>query len=115
MADNRRSEPGPGSSTEGPVAHRVGSFPLLTQFTFTLKYAHNLTSMLFLALGRHEDGTVRFWDASGVCLYPLYKLSTATVFHADADPNDNMSQSAEGEWPPFRKVFSAVFISLLKY
>uniref|UniRef100_A0A3Q2DP60 LLGL scribble cell polarity complex component 2 n=1 Tax=Cyprinodon variegatus TaxID=28743 RepID=A0A3Q2DP60_CYPVA len=57
-----------------------------------------------LLLTGHEDGTVRFWDASGVCLSPLYKLSTAPVFHADADPNDNMSQSAEGEWPPFRKV-----------
>lgn len=53
---------------------------------------------------RHEDGTVRFWDASGVCLYPMYKLSTSTVFHTDADPNDNMNQSTEGEWPPFRKV-----------
>uniref|UniRef100_A0A3B5MK30 Lethal giant larvae homologue 2 domain-containing protein n=1 Tax=Xiphophorus couchianus TaxID=32473 RepID=A0A3B5MK30_9TELE len=57
-----------------------------------------------LLLTGHEDGTVRFWDASGVCLYPLYKLSTAAVFNADADLNDNMSQSAEGEWPPFRKV-----------
>lgn len=53
---------------------------------------------------RHEDGTVRFWDASGVCLYPMYKLSTAGVFHTDADPNDNMNSSSEGEWPPFRKV-----------
>uniref|UniRef100_A0A3B4B2U8 LLGL scribble cell polarity complex component 2 n=1 Tax=Periophthalmus magnuspinnatus TaxID=409849 RepID=A0A3B4B2U8_9GOBI len=52
----------------------------------------------------HEDGTVRFWDASGVCLYPLYKLSTAIAFDTDADPNDNMNQSSEGEWPPFRKV-----------
>uniref|UniRef100_A0A3Q2UZ93 LLGL scribble cell polarity complex component 2 n=1 Tax=Haplochromis burtoni TaxID=8153 RepID=A0A3Q2UZ93_HAPBU len=52
----------------------------------------------------HEDGTVRFWDASGVCLYPMYKLSTAGVFHTDADPNDNMNQVTEGEWPPFRKV-----------
>ncbi|XP_017293370.1 LLGL scribble cell polarity complex component 2 isoform X1 [Kryptolebias marmoratus] len=57
-----------------------------------------------LLLTGHEDGTVRFWDASGVCLYPLYKLSTAAVFHTDADPNDNLNQSAEGEWPPFRKV-----------
>uniref|UniRef100_A0A3B3Z4Z6 Lethal giant larvae homologue 2 domain-containing protein n=1 Tax=Poecilia mexicana TaxID=48701 RepID=A0A3B3Z4Z6_9TELE len=57
-----------------------------------------------LLLTGHEDGTVRFWDASGVCLYPLYKLSTAAVFSADADLNDNMSQGAEGEWPPFRKV-----------
>ncbi|XP_028826093.1 LLGL scribble cell polarity complex component 2 isoform X2 [Denticeps clupeoides] len=57
-----------------------------------------------LLLTGHEDGTVRFWDASGVCLYPMYKLSTAGVFHTDADPNDNMNQGAEGEWPPFRKV-----------
>ncbi|KAM9715380.1 LLGL scribble cell polarity complex component 2 [Menidia menidia] len=57
-----------------------------------------------LLLTGHEDGTVRFWDASGVCLYPLYKLSTASVFHTDADPNDNMNQGTEGEWPPFRKV-----------
>ncbi|XP_020773816.1 LLGL scribble cell polarity complex component 2 [Boleophthalmus pectinirostris] len=57
-----------------------------------------------LLLTGHEDGTVRFWDASGVCLYPLYKLSTAIVFDTDADPNDNMNQSSEGEWPPFRKV-----------
>ncbi|KAM9425929.1 LLGL scribble cell polarity complex component 2 isoform 2-T3 [Pholidichthys leucotaenia] len=57
-----------------------------------------------LLLTGHEDGTVRFWDASGVCLYPMYKLSTAGVFHTDADPNDNMNQGSEGEWPPFRKV-----------
>ncbi|XP_023805172.1 lethal(2) giant larvae protein homolog 2 isoform X1 [Oryzias latipes] len=57
-----------------------------------------------LLLTGHEDGTVRFWDASGVCLSPVYKLSTAAVFHTDADPNDNMNHSTEGEWPPFRKV-----------
>lgn len=34
----------------------------------------------------------------------MYKLSTAGVFHTDADPNDNMNQGTEGEWPPFRKV-----------
>lgn len=53
---------------------------------------------------RHEDGTVRLWNASGVCLYPMYKLSTAGVFHTDTDPNDNLHQGAEGDWPPFRKV-----------
>uniref|UniRef100_A0A1A8PJX9 LLGL scribble cell polarity complex component 2 n=2 Tax=Nothobranchius rachovii TaxID=451742 RepID=A0A1A8PJX9_9TELE len=57
-----------------------------------------------LLLTGHEDGTVRFWDASGVCLKPMYTLRTATAFHTDADPNDNMNPSAEGEWPPFRKV-----------
>ncbi|XP_066520875.1 LLGL scribble cell polarity complex component 2 isoform X2 [Hoplias malabaricus] len=57
-----------------------------------------------LLLTGHEDGTIRFWDASGVCLYPIYKLSTSMVFQTDADPNDNMNQGTEGEWPPFRKV-----------
>uniref|UniRef100_A0A4W6EL31 LLGL scribble cell polarity complex component 2 n=1 Tax=Lates calcarifer TaxID=8187 RepID=A0A4W6EL31_LATCA len=52
-----------------------------------------------LLLTGHEDGTVCFWDASGVCLYPMYKLSTAGVFHTDTDPNDNMNQGTEGEWP----------------
>uniref|UniRef100_A0A8C5B7Z1 LLGL scribble cell polarity complex component 1 n=1 Tax=Gadus morhua TaxID=8049 RepID=A0A8C5B7Z1_GADMO len=39
-----------------------------------------------LLLTGHEDGTVRFWDASGVALTPIYKLSTAGVFHTDCDP-----------------------------
>lgn len=68
---------------------------------------------LFLPLhsGRHEDGTVRFWDASGVALTPIYKLSTANVFHTDCDPCDDLQDSSndadmqqEEEWPPFRKV-----------
>ncbi|CAI9533256.1 unnamed protein product [Staurois parvus] len=33
-----------------------------------------------LLLTGHEDGTVRFWDASGVCLQLLYKMSTVGVF-----------------------------------
>uniref|UniRef100_A0A8C5EAQ8 Lethal giant larvae homologue 2 domain-containing protein n=1 Tax=Gouania willdenowi TaxID=441366 RepID=A0A8C5EAQ8_GOUWI len=58
----------------------------------------------------HEDGTVRFWDASGVALTPLYKLSTANVFHTDCDPsdsqdlNDDPDMQQEEEWPPFKKV-----------
>lgn len=57
-----------------------------------------------LLLTGHEDGTVRFWDASGVCLRSLYKVSTAGVFHTDADHNDNMNQVGEEEWPPLRKI-----------
>lgn len=65
----------------------------------------------FFLIHRHEDGTVRFWDASGVALTPLYKLSTANVFHTDCDPcddppdpNDDPDMQQEEEWPPFRKV-----------
>uniref|UniRef100_A0A8C5ECN9 Lethal giant larvae homologue 2 domain-containing protein n=1 Tax=Gouania willdenowi TaxID=441366 RepID=A0A8C5ECN9_GOUWI len=63
-----------------------------------------------LLLTGHEDGTVRFWDASGVALTPLYKLSTANVFHTDCDPsdsqdlNDDPDMQQEEEWPPFKKV-----------
>ncbi|XP_055448175.1 LLGL scribble cell polarity complex component 2 isoform X5 [Psammomys obesus] len=59
-----------------------------------------------LLLTGHEDGTVRFWDASGVCLRLLYKLSTVKVFLTDTDPNENLSAQGEDEWPPLRKVGS---------
>lgn len=49
---------------------------------------------------------MRFWNASGVCLSLLYKLSTVKVFLTDADLNDNMNQLGEDEWPPLRKVSS---------
>lgn len=55
---------------------------------------------------RHEDGTVRFWDASGVSLKPLYKLGTANIFQTDCEHNDSLNQAGEEEWPPFRKVRS---------
>lgn len=61
--------------------------------------------MFFLFISfSHEDGTVRFWDASGVSLKPLYKLSTANIFQTDCDHNDSLTQAGEEEWPPFRKV-----------
>lgn len=57
-----------------------------------------------LLLTGHEDGTVRFWDASGVALRLLYKLSTASLFQTDCDHSDSLAQAAEDDWPPFRKV-----------
>ncbi|XP_068386140.1 LLGL scribble cell polarity complex component 2 isoform X2 [Eschrichtius robustus] len=59
-----------------------------------------------LLLTGHEDGTVRFWDASGVCLRLLYKLSTVRVFLTDTDPNESLNAQGEDEWPPLRKVGS---------
>ncbi|XP_026936460.1 LLGL scribble cell polarity complex component 2 isoform X1 [Sagmatias obliquidens] len=59
-----------------------------------------------LLLTGHEDGTVRFWDASGVCLRLLYKLSTVRVFLTDTDPSESLSAQGEDEWPPLRKVGS---------
>lgn len=47
---------------------------------------------------------MRFWDASGVCLRLLYKLSTVRVFLTDTDPSGSLNAQGEDEWPPLRKV-----------
>lgn len=47
---------------------------------------------------------MRFWDASGVCLRLLYKLSTVPVFLTDTDPGEHLHAQGEDEWPPLRKV-----------
>ncbi|KAM8962262.1 lethal(2) giant larvae protein homolog 1 isoform 3-T3 [Pelodytes ibericus] len=57
-----------------------------------------------LLLTGHEDGTVRFWDASGVALKPLYRVGTASIFQTDCDHNESLNQSSDEDWPPFRKV-----------
>ncbi|KAK0172994.1 hypothetical protein PV328_006251 [Microctonus aethiopoides] len=58
-----------------------------------------------LLLTGHEDGTVRFWNASDVALTPLYKYNSSLLF--DGDHLNVLEQSPdeeEDEWPPFRKV-----------
>ncbi|XP_031353819.1 lethal(2) giant larvae protein isoform X1 [Photinus pyralis] len=57
-----------------------------------------------LLLTGHEDGTVRFWNAGGVCLVPLYKFSTAQLFTGEDIADDAVqSQDDDEEWPPFKK------------
>ncbi|KAL5019307.1 hypothetical protein ScPMuIL_005029 [Solemya velum] len=56
-----------------------------------------------LLLTGHEDGTVRFWDASTTSMKMLYKLSTATIFSVDV-PHPEQNSVEEEEWPPFKKV-----------
>jgi lethal(2) giant larvae protein len=53
-----------------------------------------------ILLTGHEDGTVRFWDASTTNLRLLYKLQTSPVFGI----SDHAANVEEEEWPPFRKV-----------
>ena len=58
-----------------------------------------------LLLTGHEDGTIRFWDASTISLKFLYKLDTQNLFVTDADANGQAGAGdEEEEWPPFRKV-----------
>ncbi|XP_064594981.1 lethal(2) giant larvae protein homolog 1-like isoform X2 [Liolophura sinensis] len=56
-----------------------------------------------LLLTGHEDGAVRFWDASTTSLQLMYKLTTAPLFGSDVGSSDNAAGEEE-EWPPFRKV-----------
>lgn len=63
--------------------------------------AESLTKDLLLT--GHEDGTVRFWDASSTSMSLLYKLSTASLFNVEIH-GDHNSGEVEEEWPPFRKV-----------
>ncbi|KAK6642514.1 hypothetical protein RUM43_004016 [Polyplax serrata] len=54
-----------------------------------------------LLLTGHEDGTVRFWDCTGVGFFPLYKFSSTPYFANDIplSPSED-----EDEWPPFKKI-----------
>ena len=60
----------------------------------------------------HEDGSVRFWNASSVAMEHLYTLMTSKLFLLsdddialiDSDDNALNETNTEDEWPPFRKV-----------
>lgn len=58
-----------------------------------------------ILLTGHEDGSVKFWDCTGVVLEPLLHFKTATLFGSDDfddEMHDNQEQLDDGE-PPFRK------------
>lgn len=59
-----------------------------------------------ILLTGHEDGSVKFWDCSGVLLKPIFNFKTATIFgHENQDDEHQdacVEQLDEGE-PPFRK------------
>ncbi|XP_034830505.1 lethal(2) giant larvae protein homolog 1 isoform X3 [Maniola hyperantus] len=57
-----------------------------------------------ILLTGHEDGSVRFWDVTGVVMTPLYKYTTATLFSGEEIGENNDSQNDEEEWPPFRRI-----------
>jgi len=59
-----------------------------------------------LLLTGHEDGSVRFWDASTAALRQVAKFSTSQCFTGDdldTPPDDAEAEVDEDEWPPFRK------------
>ncbi|KAL7021576.1 hypothetical protein ACKWTF_011939 [Chironomus riparius] len=64
----------------------------------------NITEYEILLTG-HEDGSVKFWDCSDVCLTPLLHVKTAQLFGNSDDldqPREDDLECDDGE-PPFRK------------
>ncbi|XP_037913166.1 lethal(2) giant larvae protein isoform X2 [Hermetia illucens] len=61
------------------------------------------STYLILMTG-HEDGSVKFWDCTGVVMKPIFHFKTANLFGHDEiiPPNDNIDSTDESE-PPFRK------------
>lgn len=58
-----------------------------------------------ILLTGHEDGSVKFWDCTGVVLEPLLHFKTASLFGSSDDLDtfhDSQEQFEDGE-PPFRK------------
>lgn len=58
-----------------------------------------------ILLTGHEDGSVKFWDCTGVVLEPLLHFKTASLFGSNDDfddIHDNQEQYDSSE-PPFRK------------
>lgn len=58
-----------------------------------------------ILLTGHEDGSVKFWDCTGVVLEPLLHFKTASLFGSSDDfddIHDNQEQYDSSE-PPFRK------------
>lgn len=57
-----------------------------------------------MLLSGHEDGSVRFWDCTGVVLLPLLHLKTAPLFiNQDGDLDHGEAPEADDDDPPFRK------------
>lgn len=73
------------------------------------KYQSSIDSHDLLITG-HEDGTVRFWDASTTSLKHLYTLTLSKLLSIDDDialidsDETDLDNEEENEWPPFRKV-----------
>lgn len=59
-----------------------------------------------ILLTGHEDGSVKFWDCTGVVLEPLLHFRTAPLFGNDDDDFDDLHDNQEkldDSEPPFRK------------
>ncbi|XP_067622732.1 lethal(2) giant larvae protein isoform X3 [Eurosta solidaginis] len=66
---------------------------------------NNEMKMYEILLTGHEDGSVKFWDCTGVVLKPLYNFKTAPLFGHESldDIPTETSEPLDDSEPPFRK------------
>jgi hypothetical protein len=91
----------------GMVSHSLQEWPVTGGKILGEATEEGEDPCLELLLTGHEDGTVRFWDASGIALQPLYKFGSAQLFSGDeiaSEGSNGVNDEDEDEWPPFRKV-----------
>lgn len=56
----------------------------------------------------HEDGTVKFWNVTGLAFNLMYTISTGKLFESDYDDGPPPDDGEEEDWPPFKKVAGLV-------
>lgn len=91
------------------VSHSLQEWPITGGKILGEATEEGEKAYLELLLTGHEDGTVRFWDASGIALQPMYKFGSAQLFSGDeiaSEGSNGVNDEDEDEWPPFRKVCS---------
>ncbi|KAM7539250.1 hypothetical protein Aperf_G00000048998 [Anoplocephala perfoliata] len=73
------------------------------------EWGTNLCSYQELIITGHADGSVRFWDASGVNLTPLYKVRTNRYFDRTAMASTSIAASLSSRGGPIGEIFSSPF------
>lgn len=94
--------------------HSKNKWPIsggkLSPSNTTLKNSGKKPRGKSLLITGHEDGSIRFWDSSEVCLTLLAKFSSSVLFSSIDDldgpihDTSNAKDEDDDEWPPFRKV-----------
>ena len=55
----------------------------------------------------HEDGTVKFWNVTGLSFCLIYTITLSKLFQSDMDdfgPPPDDEDGEDEDWPPFKKV-----------
>uniref|UniRef100_A0A1B0FDF2 Lethal(2) giant larvae protein n=1 Tax=Glossina morsitans morsitans TaxID=37546 RepID=A0A1B0FDF2_GLOMM len=89
------------SSAEWPINGGLLN-EALDQEEITSNDQHQQQDYEILLTG-HEDGSVKFWDCTGIVLKPIYNFRTSLLFGHDNDVMMENMETTDPSEPPFRK------------